>query len=114
MYQIVDSKQEEPLYRTYQVCQANISHSISFIMASRSKCRHVPTDQLEKVVNEICADEECGDEIMIPKLDEFDSDNTVIDSDSQNSNHEHLMTRCAVPDKPTSWTNRDIVPTIYW
>jgi hypothetical protein len=90
----------------------NISHSFSLTMASRSKCRRVPTDQLESVVNEICTDDESGDEIMIPELDEVDSGNTVIDSDPQNSNHEHLGTTTAVPDTPTSWTNRDIVPTI--
>jgi hypothetical protein len=39
-------------------------------------------DQLESVVNEICADDESGDEIMISELDEIDSDNnTVIDTD---------------------------------
>jgi hypothetical protein len=33
-------------------------------------------------MNEICGDDESGDEIMISELDEIDSDNnTVIDSD---------------------------------
>ncbi|PNF24711.1 hypothetical protein B7P43_G17250 [Cryptotermes secundus] len=82
-------------------------------MASRSKCRSVPTDQLESVVNEICADDDSGDEIMIPELDEVDSDNnTVTDSDPQDSNHEHLATTSAVPDTPMSWMYGDIVPTI--
>jgi hypothetical protein len=69
-------------------------------------------DQVEVVVKEICADEESGDEIMIPELDEVDNDNTVIDSDTQDSNHEHLVTTSAVSDMPTSWTNRDVVQTI--
>jgi hypothetical protein len=76
-------------------------------MASRSKCQNVPTDQLESVVNEICADDESGDEIMISELDEIDSDNnTVIDSD------EHLATTSAMPNTSISWTYGDIVPTI--
>lgn len=81
----------------------NISHSFSFTMASCSKCLRVPTDQLENVVNEICSDDDSGDEIMIPELDEVDSDNnTVIDNDPQDSNHEHLPTTSAVPDTPIS------------
>ncbi|PNF24990.1 hypothetical protein B7P43_G07962 [Cryptotermes secundus] len=68
-----------------------------------SKCLRVPTDQLENVVNEICSDDDSGDEIMIPELDEVDSDNnTVIDNDPQDSNHEHLPTTSAVPDTPIS------------
>jgi hypothetical protein len=43
-------------------------------------------------MNEICADDDSGFEIMISELDEIDSDNTVIDSD------EHLATTSAVPD----------------
>jgi hypothetical protein len=69
----------------------NISQSFSFTTASSSKHR-VPTDQLESVVNEICANDQSGDEIMIPELDEVDNDNTVIDYDPQDSNHEHLAT----------------------
>jgi hypothetical protein len=76
-------------------------------MASRSKCQNVPTDQLECGVNEICADNESGDEIMIPEIDEVDSDNnTVIDSD------EHLAITSAVPATPIPWTYGDTVPTI--
>jgi hypothetical protein len=78
-------------------------------MASRSKCRRVPTDQLEIVVNEICADDEGGDEIMIPELDEADNDNTVIYNDPQDSNREHLVTTGEVLDTPTSWINIDFV-----
>ncbi|PNF18543.1 hypothetical protein B7P43_G08508 [Cryptotermes secundus] len=67
------------------------------------KCLRVPTDQLENVVNEICSDDDIGDEIMIPELDEVDSDNnTVIDNDPQDSNHEHLPTTSEVPDTPIS------------
>jgi hypothetical protein len=69
----------------------NISHSFSFTMA--------------------CADDESGNKIMIPELDEVDTDNTVIDSDPKDDNHEHLGTMNAVPDTPTSWTYRG-VPTI--
>jgi hypothetical protein len=37
-------------------------------------------------VNEICADDESGNDIMISELDEVDSGNTtVIDSDPQDS-----------------------------
>jgi hypothetical protein len=85
----------------------NSLHSFSFTMACHSKCLRIPTDQLESVVNE-----NCGDEIMIPELDEVDNDNTVIDSDPQDSNHEDLVTTSAVHDTPTSWTNRDLVTTI--
>ena len=54
-------------------------------------------------MNEICSDDDSGDEIMIPELDEVDSDNnTVIDNDPQDSNHEHLPTTSAVPDTPIS------------
>ncbi|PNF31220.1 hypothetical protein B7P43_G14561 [Cryptotermes secundus] len=72
--------------------QSNIAGFVCvFTVSSRSNCRHVPTDQLESVVKEICADDDSGDEIMIPELDEFDSDNnTVIDNDPQDSNDEHL------------------------
>jgi hypothetical protein len=78
-------------------------------MASRSKCRSVPRDQLEIAVNEICA----GDEIMISELDEIDIDNnTVIGSDPQDSDVKHLATMSEVPDTPISWMYGDIVPTI--
>jgi hypothetical protein len=90
----------------------NSLHSFTFTMTSCSKCRRVPTDQLESVVNEICADDESGDEIMIPELDEDDNDNTVMDSDPQDSNHEDLATTSAVHDTSTLWTNRDLVPAI--
>ncbi|PNF36876.1 hypothetical protein B7P43_G08883 [Cryptotermes secundus] len=84
----------------------NISHSFSFTVSSRSNCRHVPTDQLESVVKEICADDDSGDEIMITELDEFDSDNnTVIDNDPQDSNDEHLANTSAVPDAQKNTRN---------
>jgi hypothetical protein len=49
--------------------------------------------------------------MMISELDEIDSDNTVIDSDPQDSD-EHLATTSAVPDTPISWMYGDIVPII--
>jgi hypothetical protein len=74
-------------------------------MASRGKRRSVPTDQLKSVVNEICADDESGDEIMISEFNEIDSDNTVIDND------EHSATMSAVPYTPISCTYGDNVLT---
>jgi hypothetical protein len=101
---------KEPLFNLWAGRERpeNISHSFSFTMASRSKCRSVPTDQLESVMNEIYADDESSNEIMISELDEIDSDNnTVIDS-----HDEHLATMSAVPDTSISWTYGDIVPTV--
>lgn len=80
------------------------------MMASRRKGDRIPESVLESVVNEICADEESGDEMMIPELDELND--SVFDSDIPQSNNENTASTCVVPNTSTSWTNDDIVPVI--
>lgn len=80
-------------------------------MASRRKGDRIPESVLESVVNEICADEESGDEMMIPELDELND--SVFDSDIPQSDNENTASMCVVPNtSSTSWTNDDIVPVI--
>lgn len=79
-------------------------------MASRRKGDRIPESVLESVVNEICADEESGDEMMIPELDELND--SVFDSDIPQSDNENTASTCVVPNTSTSWTNDDIVPVI--
>ena len=57
------------------------------MMASRRKGDRIPESVLESVVNEICADEESGDEMMIPELDELND--SVFDSDIPQSDNEN-------------------------
>ena len=80
------------------------------MMASRRKGDRIPESVLESVVNEICADEESGDEMMIPELDELND--SVLDSDIPQSDNENTASTCVVPNTSTSWTNDDIVPVI--
>lgn len=80
------------------------------MMASRRKGDRIPESVLESVVNEICADEESGDEMMIPELDELND--SVFDSDIPQSDNENTASTCVVPNTSTSWTNDDIVPVI--